>query len=95
MNTYKNYIDGKWQNSTSGKTFSDINPANKENIIGCFQQSNVKDVRKAIESANRAFEKWRKYPPAERAQILSRVLLLLKEKKKKLARDLTLEEGKT
>jgi len=95
MTTYKNYIDGKWQNSTSGKTFSDINPVNKENVIGCFQQSSVEDVKKAIESANRAFEKWRKYPPAERAQILSRVLLLLKERKENLSRDLTLEEGKT
>lgn len=95
MTIYKNYIDGKWQDSTSGKTFQDINPANKENVIGCFQQSGVEDVRKAIESASKAFEDWKRYPPAKRAQILSRALILLKERKGNLARDLTLEEGKT
>ena len=25
---FKNYIDGKWQRSSSGKTFENINPAN-------------------------------------------------------------------
>ena len=95
MTTYKNYIDGEWRDSVSGKTFLDINPANKEDVIGCFQQSSVEDIKKAIESANRAFKDWRRYPPAKRAQILSRALILLKEKKEELARDLTLEEGKT
>ncbi len=95
LTTYKNYIDGEWRDSASGKTFLDINPANKEEVIGCFQQSSVEDVKKAVESAVRAFEEWRKYPPAKRAQILSKALILLKERKEKLARDLTLEEGKT
>ena len=92
---YKNYIDGKWQDSKSGRTFLDINPANKEEAIGYFQQSSVEDVKKAIESASRAFEEWRRYPPTKRVQILSKALILLKERKKKLAKDLTSEEGKT
>ncbi len=95
ITTYKNYIDGEWRDSISKKTFLDINPANKEEVIGYFQQSSVADVRKAIESAAQAFKEWRRYPPAKRAQTLSRALVLLKERKKNIARDLTLEEGKT
>ena len=31
---YGNYIDGKWQASRAGRTFEDLNPANKTDIIG-------------------------------------------------------------
>ena len=92
---YKNYINGRWQDSALGGTFVNINPANKEQVVGYFQQSTAEDVKKAIESAGRAFKEWRKYPPAERAQILFSALMLLKKQKKEIARELTLEEGKT
>ena len=92
---YKNYIDGEWQDSASKKTFLDINPANQQEVVGCFQQSNVEDVKKAIESAKRAFKDWGKWSSNKRAQVLSRALILLKERKEDLAKGLTLEEGKT
>ena len=95
ITTYKNYIDGKWQDSVSGKIFPDINPANQKQIIGYFQKSNVEDVRKAIESANRAFGIWSKWSPSKRANVLSQAVSLLKEQQNKLAEYLTLEEGKT
>ncbi|MFH0795530.1 MAG: aldehyde dehydrogenase family protein [Candidatus Omnitrophota bacterium] len=92
---YKNYLDGKWRDSSSGKKFPDINPADREEVIGYFQQSNIQDIKEAIESAGKAFEAWKRYPPQKRAQVLSQALLLLKKRKERLARDLTREEGKT
>ncbi len=92
---YKNYIGGEWQETASGKTFPDINPADKDELVACFQQSDAGDVKRAIEAASRAFEEWRRYPPVRRAQILSQALALLKERREDLAGDLTIEEGKT
>src|SRR5919106_6602672 len=31
---HANYIDGKWRASNSGRTFEDLNPANKAEVIG-------------------------------------------------------------
>ena len=93
--TYKNYINGEWLDSPSGKVLTDINPADRGEVIGYFQQSSVEDVKKAIDSANRAFEDWKRWLPSKRAGILYKALVILKDRKKELARDLTSEEGKT
>ena len=52
MKEYQNYINGKWVNSVSGKTFLNINPANTSDIIGHFQQSNIDDLEKASKYKN-------------------------------------------
>ena len=79
----------------SGKVFADANPADQNEVIGYFQQSNVGDVKEAVNSAGRAFADWKRWSPARRSKVLSSVLALLKDRKKALAGDLTLEEGKT
>jgi len=91
--TYKLYIDGKWTNSESGETFPSINPAT-EQVIGKFQKGNEKDVNKAVEAAEKAFEKWSEVPPPKRGLILQKVAQLLRQNKEKLARKLTMEMGK-
>ena len=90
---YKFYIDGKWVNSGSSETFSSVNPAT-EKVIGRFQQGNEDDVNKAIEAAERSFEKWNETPAPKRGIILLKVAQLLRENKEKLARELTMEMGK-
>jgi len=92
---YKNYIDGKWVNSHSGKTFSDINPANNTQIIGYFQNSTKEDVIEVIKAAQKAFANWRKLSFPERAQFFYKVIALMDEREKELAEILTQEEGKT
>ena len=42
--TYNNYIDGQWVPPRPGKTFENRNPANTDDLIGVFQQSNAADV---------------------------------------------------
>lgn len=94
VETFKNLIDGNWSESQSGQTFSSINPANKEEIVGAFQASNEEDVRQAIEAASRAFPQWAATAPSKRAAILNKAADILEQSVDTLAEELTREEGK-
>jgi len=91
---YLNFIDGKWVPARSRKTFADINPANRDEGIGLFPESEPEDVELAVQAAERAFSEWRLVPPPKRGEILLKAGLLLKEKKEELARLMTREMGK-
>src|SRR5437764_12697696 len=91
---YKNYIDGQWVESASGKTFDDINPADSGDVVGTFQESNADDVNAAIDAADRAFQSWRLVPAPKRAEYLYAVGAILKRDKEKIAREMTREMGK-
>ncbi|VEF49693.1 aldehyde dehydrogenase [Bacillus freudenreichii] len=94
VETFKNLIDGSWSESQSGQTFSSINPANKEEIVGIFQASNEEDVRQAIEAASRAFPEWAATAPSKRAAILNKAADIMEQSVDTLAEELTREEGK-
>ncbi len=49
---YANYVDGKWVKSGSGKTFENRNPANQDDLVGLFQDSNADDLNAAVEAAS-------------------------------------------
>src|SRR2546421_4474603 len=83
---YKNYIDGAWVVSSSGKTFEDRNPADGEDLIGTFQESNADDLNGAVDAADRAFQSWRLVPAPKRAEYLYRAGEILRRDKEKLAR---------
>src|SRR3972149_6931640 len=91
---YKNYINGEWVESASGCTFEDRNPADNREVIGEFQRSNPEDVKKAVEAANNAYDKWRLYPAPKRAEILFKVAEILVKRKEEFAREMTQEMGK-
>ena len=57
----KNYIDGRWVDSSSGDAFEDTDPANGD-IIATATKSTTVDVDKAVESARRAYDSWRLFP---------------------------------
>jgi len=90
---YKLYINGKWVNSESGETFTKSNPATLEKI-GEFQKGNEKDVDKAVDAAEDAFDSWSETPAPKRGEILFKVGQLLKENKEELAKTITTEMGK-
>jgi aldehyde dehydrogenase (NAD+) len=92
--TYRNYIDGEWVASSSGKTFEDRNPANTDDLIGVFQQSNEADAGHAIAAAARAYERWRLVPAPVRGEILFRAAQIIAARKEDFARDMTREMGK-
>lgn len=90
---YLNYIDGKWLKSASKQTFDSLNPATEQSI-GKFQKSNKDDVKKAIDSAKKAFPAWRDMPAPKRAEYLWKIRDLLIKEKEKLAKLEVKEMGK-
>jgi len=91
---FKNYIDGKWEVSKSGKTCLDTNPADRDEVIGIFPESGREDVDLAVHAAQKAFEEWRKMPAPMRGEIIFRAAEILKKKKEELAKLMTREMGK-
>jgi aldehyde dehydrogenase (NAD+) len=91
---YKNFINGEWVESASGRTFENINPANKHEIVGIFQKSDSEDVENAVAAAKEAYKTWRLVPPPKRGEILLRALRLLMERKEQFAEQMTQEMGK-
>src|SRR5262245_49023617 len=91
---YKNFIDGEWVESRSGKAFEDRNPANISETIGIFQRSDNSDVSLAVDAAADAYKHWRLVPAPRRAEILFRAAQMLEERKEELAMDMTREMGK-
>ena len=87
------YIDGKWQKSSSGETYDVINPATEE-IIGQASKANSEDVQKALISAEKGFKIWRNTSPWERAKIIRKISEIMRNKVDVLSKWLTLEVGK-
>ena len=91
---HKNYVDGHWVTSSSGRTFENRNPANTDDLIGIFQQSNEADADAAIAAAAKAYESWRLVPAPLRAEILFKAAQIIVARKEAFARDMTREMGK-
>ncbi len=87
------FIDGKWQQSQNNETYDVINPATEE-VIGKASKAGEEDVNKALKSAEKGLEVWRKTPPWQRAKIIRKIADLMREKTDVLAKWLTLEVGK-
>lgn len=91
---FQNYIAGKWKSATNGKTFEDRNPANWNEVLGTFPNSDKEDVAHAVEAAAAAFQDWRLTPAPKRGEIIKRVGDLLTQHKESIAREMTREMGK-
>ena len=87
------FIDGKWQSSSSGETYDVLNPATEE-VIGKASKANTEDINKALKSAEQGLEIWKNTPPWERAKIIRKISDLIRKKTDVLAKWLTLEVGK-
>jgi acyl-CoA reductase-like NAD-dependent aldehyde dehydrogenase len=90
----KNFINGEWIESTSGRAFENRNPANTDDLVGMFPASTAEDVDTAVAAASQALESWRLTPAPKRAEILYRAAETLVRRKEDLARDMTREMGK-
>lgn len=91
---FQNYIAGQWQDSSTGKTFTDLNPAVHTDTVGEFPLSSPEDVDSAVHAARKAFQTWSRMPPPERGNILRRIGDVLTERKDELAFEMTREMGK-
>ena len=95
MKVFKNYINGEWTDSKSGKTFPNINPANTDETVGLFQSSNADDVNDACAAAAAAQKSWSELPATRRGEFLFRAAELLESRLAQLGEEMTREEGKT
>ncbi len=91
----KLFINGKWVNSVSGKTFDTINPATEEVITSVAEGDKV-DVDLAVAAARKVFEEglWKKMDARDRGKILLRIMELIEKNKDELALLETLDNGK-
>ena len=92
--TFKNFIAGAWVEPATGEHYENRNPADWRDLIGRFPSSGRRDVERAVRSAWRGFEAWRRVPVPQRGDVLRRVGDLLVRHKEDLARSMTREMGK-
>jgi len=91
---FKNYIAGEWVESSSGATFENRNPCNRNEILGIFQKSTAKDIDQAVAAASETYQTWRLVPAPRRAELLFRVGEILIRRKEEFAQQMTKEMGK-
>jgi len=71
-----------------------INPSNKDEVVCVFQKATSEDAQKALDSAWKAFEEWRFFPPEERANILLKAAEIARKRKFELSATMVMEVGK-
>jgi aldehyde dehydrogenase (NAD+) len=94
MNSFKNYINGQWVDAESDKTFKNINPADRDDVIGTFPDSGKKDVEAATKAAKDAFKEWKRLPAPRRGDIIRKAGDIFTRRKNELAKIMTREMGK-
>lgn len=93
METGKMLIGGEWVEALAGGRFEVRNPANGD-IIALAADGGAEEARMAVQSARDAFGPWAARPAHERSAVLYAWHRLILEHRERLARQLTLEQGK-
>ncbi|MFD1414438.1 aldehyde dehydrogenase family protein [Oceanobacillus jeddahense] len=89
------FIDGKFVDSLSGKTFETYNPANGD-VLAHVSEAQAEDIDRAALAAKKAFEDgpWSKMSAAERGRLMFKLGELIDENKQELAEIDALDNGK-
>jgi succinate-semialdehyde dehydrogenase/glutarate-semialdehyde dehydrogenase len=87
------WIGGKWRKASDQGRFDVIDPAT-ENKIASVASATVDDAKAAIDAASAAFDGWAGKKPRERAEILRKSYELIMRDAERLAKLITLENGK-
>jgi len=92
--TFRNFIGGEWVAPTTGEYMENRNPADWRDLIGRFPKSGPRDVERAVRSALKGFEVWRRVPAPVRAEAMRRAGDIMVRRKEEIARAMTREMGK-
>src|SRR6478609_2040800 len=87
------WIGGKWRKASDGGRFDVLDPAT-DNKIASVASATVEDARAAVDAASAAFPAWAAKKPRERAEILRKAYDLIMRDAERLAKLITLENGK-
>lgn len=89
-----NLLNGRWV-SDADTYFDNLNPADLTSRVSEVPVMSAGSVVDACHAAHEAFGMWRRVSPIERGEILLRAGILLRERQESVARQITLEMGKT
>ena len=88
------YVNGGFRQSAATETVPVTNPANQA-VIAYAPLTTMAEVDEAVAAAQAAFLLWRRVPAPERARIMMKYQMLLKDNHDQIAAILALETGKT
>src|SRR2546430_13899396 len=90
---YQLFINGKFTDSRSGKTFESISPHDRS-VVGVVAEGDKADIDAAVGAARAAYDGvWSATPPGERARVLLKIADLLEANSAELGRLETLDMG--
>ena len=75
-------------------TYQSVNPAKTTEIIAEVSKATQKEVDKAFDTANEAYESWRKWSHRDRAEFLLRVSAIIRRRKEEISAVMVYEAGK-
>ncbi len=87
------YIDGQYLKGEGRREQEVFDPAT-DRVIGRLPHATRDDLQRALDSAARAFETWKKTSPMERSKVLRKVAELARERAQDIARNMTMDQGK-
>jgi phenylacetaldehyde dehydrogenase len=92
---HRMYIDGKFVNAASGKTFPVYNPATGE-VMAQVPEAESEDVDRAVHAARRAFDEgpWSKMSPSQRGRLLTKLSDLIEQNLEQFAELESMDNGK-
>ncbi len=93
--TYRNYWNGDWVDSSSGRTVPSINPANRSEVVGYVPSSTLDDLNRAVDAAKAAQSAWKRLSGAARGDYLYRAANAMEKRLDEIAESMTREMGKT
>jgi betaine-aldehyde dehydrogenase len=92
---YKILINGSWKSSVGGETYTRESPAH-DIPVGIYPQCNAEDTRLAIQAARKTYldGNWSSISGADRAKLINKVAIGIRQRAEELALTETLESGK-
>ena len=87
------FLGGEWRDAIDGRSLAVRNPATGQEI-GRVAHAGRSDLDLALAAAQRGFEIWRDFMPAQRSKIMRAAAALLRERAGDIASLLTQEQGK-
>ena len=91
----KMFIDGKWVEAASGKTFPSYNPATGE-VMAKIAEGDREDINRAVKAARKAFDSgpWPEMTASQRGRLIWKLGDLLESRLEEFAQIESLDNGK-